>query len=541
MRGAIDNDGVGNRRYTLSNPIDPWMFEACLVKISKKEGPFHGIEGLYHVNFDGHMANLAFHFFHIVKNFLSQSGVILDKMTRDESRLARGDNTGKDGFESICENFCYDFIANVGQVDRRDLVRGREDALEVVLDLRDDGGLIYRPVIPIKFETLNCVSSLSNGSGSMKEFGVEVRGSEPGWAVNQDVLVWKNDIAGNFNTKSAWDCIRVRAPVLPWAHWIWHAILPKNISIMMWKATNNCLAVDEKIRLAVFEANLALGCDSFGCAHGFFKYLAGAVNFWFRRVGNSSYTRIIFDLIPSIVSWKLWARRCKARLEGKDDTSESVWSSIKYWICHLIKGSIKQLRLAKQDGDILRRLDIPVPHSPPEKVTMVKWIKPQQGWVKLNTDGSSLGNPGQSGAGGVIRDTSGHLCIAYSMDLGQGSNNYAELKGLLEGVRRCCRYGFLQVYIEVDSQLLVNWVTKGACNIWYLEDFWDELRVCLACLDYRLTHVFREGNAVADFLAKQGAGGLTRDWFDEKEDLPSQLRGLLRMDRIGLPYLRLLK
>ncbi|KAG2684189.1 hypothetical protein I3760_10G065300 [Carya illinoinensis] len=320
----------------------------------------------------------------------------------------------------------------------------------------------------------------------------------------QDVLIWKNDTAGNFNTKLAWDCIRVRAPILPWAHWIWHAILPKNISILMWKATNNCLTVDDKI-------------------------------------SNSSYTRIIYGLIPSIVSWKLWARRCKARLKGKEDTSESVWSSIRFWICHLMKGSIKQLRLFKQDGDILRRLDIPVPPSPLEKVTMVKWIKPQQGWVKLNIDGSSLGNPGQSGVGGVIRDTRGHLCIAYSMALGQGSNNYVELKGLLEGVRRCCQYGFFQVYIEVDSQLLVNWVTKGACNIWYLEDFLDELRACLACLDHRLTHVFRESNVVADFHAKQGVGGLTWDWFDEKEDLPSQLRGLLRMDRIGLPYLRLSK
>ena len=220
----------------------------------------------------------------------------------------------------------------------------------------------------------------------------------------QDVLVWKNDIAGNFNTKSAWNCIRVRVPVLPWAHWIWHAILPKKISIMMWKATNNCLAVDEKIRLAGIPIVSKCNCCSVGhledlnhilctgefarqiwrlaAIHlgvhmGFFNTWQEQVNFWFRRAGNSSYIRIIFGLIPSIVSWKLWARRCKARLEGKDDTSESVWSSIKYWICYLIKGSIKQLRLAKQDGDILRRLDILVPPSPPEKVTMVKWIKPQ--------------------------------------------------------------------------------------------------------------------------------------------------------------------
>lgn len=43
---------------------------------------------------------------------------------------------------------------------------------------------------------------------------------------------------------------------------------------------------------------------------------------------------------------------------------------------------------------------------------------------------------------------------------------------------------------------------------------------------------------MAAFLAKQGARGLNMDWFD-RDQLPSTLRGLLRMDRLGLPYLRL--
>ncbi|KAG5606098.1 hypothetical protein H5410_027590 [Solanum commersonii] len=38
------------------------------------------------------------------------------------------------------------------------------------------------------------------------------------------------------------------------------------------------------------------------------------------------------------------------------------------------------------------------------KVTIVKWIKPPDDWVKINTDGSALGNPGRIGAGGIIRD-----------------------------------------------------------------------------------------------------------------------------------------
>lgn len=34
----------------------------------------------------------------------------------------------------------------------------------------------------------------------------------------------------------------------------------------------------------------------------------------------------------------------------------------------------------------------------------IRWEKPTQGWLKLNTDGYSSGNPGLAGCGGVIWD-----------------------------------------------------------------------------------------------------------------------------------------
>lgn len=37
----------------------------------------------------------------------------------------------------------------------------------------------------------------------------------------------------------------------------------------------------------------------------------------------------------------------------------------------------------------------------------VKWIKPPEGWHKLNTDDASFGNPGKAGGGGIIRDSEG--------------------------------------------------------------------------------------------------------------------------------------
>ena len=50
-------------------------------------------------------------------------------------------------------------------------------------------------------------------------------------------------------------------------------------------------------------------------------------------------------------------------------------------------------------------------------------------------------------------------------------------------------------------------------------------------------HVYREGNKVADWLARSGALGLNSEWRFVR-DVPRVLRGLIRLDILGLPSLR---
>ena len=52
-----------------------------------------------------------------------------------------------------------------------------------------------------------------------------------------------------------------------------------------------------------------------------------------------------------------------------------------------------------------------------------------------------------------------------------------------------------------------------------------------------LSHVFREGNQVADFLTKLGANGLSQHFYSST-DLPRLARGLVRLDQLGTVYLR---
>ncbi|KAM3698353.1 hypothetical protein ACB098_06G182400 [Castanea mollissima] len=55
------------------------------------------------------------------------------------------------------------------------------------------------------------------------------------------------------------------------------------------------------------------------------------------------------------------------------------------------------------------RIKLPISRS----IIPVAWRKPPEGWAKLNTDGSALGNPRMAGGGGLILDHNGDWMIGF--------------------------------------------------------------------------------------------------------------------------------
>ncbi|KAL3368084.1 hypothetical protein AABB24_009122 [Solanum stoloniferum] len=65
--------------------------------------------------------------------------------------------------------------------------------------------------------------------------------------------------------------------------------------------------------------------------------------------------------------------------------------------------------------------DTPMVH---QVYKLVKWIKPQPLFYRLNSDGSCI--EGMCGAGGVIRDSNGHMILVFSVFLGPGTSNWGK-------------------------------------------------------------------------------------------------------------------
>ena len=78
------------------------------------------------------------------------------------------------------------------------------------------------------------------------------------------------------------------------------------------------------------------------------------------------------------------------------------------------------------------------------------------GFVKLNFDGASKGNPILIGFGMVFRDDQGNIILILASSLGHDTNNVAELLALIQGLSTSNRMGFTKLIVEVDSQFILD-------------------------------------------------------------------------------------
>ncbi|GLJ44589.1 hypothetical protein SUGI_0937180 [Cryptomeria japonica] len=132
---------------------------------------------------------------------------------------------------------------------------------------------------------------------------------------------------------------------------------------------------------------------------------------------------------------------------------------------------------------------------------------PPRGWEELNFDGASKGNPRKSGIGAIIQEESGKIISRMFNDIDITTNNEAEIRALEAGLRLCTQNKIHQLIIEGDSQLIINGVTKSNFHNWRVKNWLPSINEHLKTINnYKIAHVYQEGNQVADYLANMGIG-----------------------------------
>ncbi|GKB51119.1 non-LTR retroelement reverse transcriptase [Tanacetum coccineum] len=108
-----------------------------------------------------------------------------------------------------------------------------------------------------------------------------------------------------------------------------------------------------------------------------------------------------------------------------------------------------------QDALLKDKLKNPSIYKEKTKV-FIRWVAPPLGWVLLNTDEVSRGNPVEAGGGGILRDSRGCFLRAFAKNYGICTVTRSEILALLRGIIMARDVGIRKLIIKVDSQVVVR-------------------------------------------------------------------------------------
>ncbi|KAL0329448.1 UNVERIFIED_CONTAM: hypothetical protein Sradi_4931500 [Sesamum radiatum] len=323
-----------------------------------------------------------------------------------------------------------------------------------------------------------------------------------------DKIVWTGSSTGDFSTKSTWEAIRQASPQRQLLTDVCHRSLRPTISVFLWRLFQDRIPVDARMRQKGFNfPSKCQCCEVEKTASHLFIERAAVQGVW-------QHFAAIFGLYHCDTgSLTHMVHFCRY--------STPSTRTFTFWLLRL---------------DPLVYMNAAECCEVPRAPSIVRWHAPSPSWFKLNTDSSSLGNPGLAGAAGIIRNSAGYVHLAYQFALGTGTSVLAELTAVWRGMELALTHGLAPLVVEVDATSVISLLKSRASGKWKVQ----HLIMRIVCLQQLLVadvqHVFREANGAADHLAKEAASlQLTR--VLHHDDITGVLRGILCLDRQGVPHL----
>ncbi|KAF7832197.1 reverse transcriptase [Senna tora] len=284
--------------------------------------------------------------------------------------------------------------------------------------------------------------------------------------------------------------------------WIWKLSCPEKLKVFIWE----CPYARRMWGNLKFKA---VNSFSSNCKDWIVSNATDYSEFCFHI---SKSTIFVFGL------WELWLHRNRAIFEGKLSAPVSSGRIT-------FTKSVEFSHLAKDYHPILSR-----------DTNWVKWVPPTEGWWKLNTDGSCLGNPGSMAAAGIIRDYNGNWVSGFSKHLGFGNSFKAEVWAIALGIKLAKDLQCGKLIVKSDSLTAINLISDG--NLSLSHAMGALIQFCRSTLrafsEFQICHTLREGNMFADVLAKQT--NLSVGPLVVHNSIPSFLKACFIADFVGIHY-----
>ncbi|XVF45253.1 hypothetical protein PTKIN_Ptkin02bG0190300 [Pterospermum kingtungense] len=296
----------------------------------------------------------------------------------------------------------------------------------------------------------------------------------------KDNLVWKGNPSGQYSSKSFCLSVLKKQSIIErdWKK-VWTRLLPPKIEAFCWQVMHGKVAVKVNLVIKKFISEADSRCAFYG-------------------MERESVNHLFFTCS---YSWKIWAKWCHGW--GVD------------WVVDIIRMRQLMWTRAKWPEANVSILDfihcpsgIRIPFNSPKSRPLCVWSKPPVRAVKFNVDGSSIGKPGPTGIGGILRDHDGNELIPFSKSIGVADSNVAELIAIREAFILFLSSLWAlssKLIVESDSMIAVGWVSKPSAVAWKVRNLINHLEnLKLKINNWEIVHTYREANQVADSLAKEG-------------------------------------
>lgn len=238
------------------------------------------------------------------------------------------------------------------------------------------------------------------------------------------------------------------------------------------------------------------------------------------NITSTAIQRDNWSLVFMACVWEIWKRR-----------NEKVFNNINIPKDVVIRNILSLL----SDHEAI----FTVKKKPKNHVSkVVGWNKPLRGWCKLNADGSVRQDPSSAAAGGVLRDEDGRWLMGFSVKIGIATITQAELEGIREGLLIAVQRQIKALHVESDSMVVVELLKKADTSYHPYATIIEDCRFLISKFDsFRLSHIYREANFVADRLADLGHSLVSdvEHWVFP----PLSVCNVLHGDSVGAVYSRL--
>ncbi|XP_075095058.1 uncharacterized protein LOC142173378 [Nicotiana tabacum] len=275
--------------------------------------------------------------------------------------------------------------------------------------------------------------------------------------------------------------------------------------------------------------------NSLGIKHQIEPVL-GTFKKWWETSSKNKVHNLILQISPITICWEIWKQwtSCKYGNQKKFQLNimvhQAIWN-IKEAISKLIPtwdNKHPWLALCQ----IIEKL------KPIQSWNQVLWSTPNQGSIKANTDGSYIRERNKVGIGGIVRNRNGDLIMAFSMTVQCDNNNIAEALAAEFGMKWYNLQGYTNFILELDSMVIANMLINRDTNNLKIKQVSDRMMHIIQQANVRVKHCYREGNQVAECLAKLDSTSGNSMTINSYQQLPRCAKGYFLLDKWQMASIR---